>query len=385
MLDMMLPARLAQPMAIETQFSVRALLEQHFGGPIKIAPELTLELIEKVIAASGIGLNHTIGERVLAVGDNSRAHELEDFFVLTDRRIAGRHWRVFFHAELDEITNVVEGTSFAIPKLVLHTSGRIVEVKMGLLSRELGAYLNALCQLPPGVRTPPTDPIPVPTAADLASDQWVKANAGILGPACEQMLWIVTVRFRRGEIALEAARNFIARIVLQSRNSVFGRGMLSGWWMSPLPIADLQQAIQQLLGRPKREFQQVNLFTSEFSLSDGGAAGKAAASSAAGLAAAAFLGVGWISIPAKSVSQLRVSLSSGPGMTCIELQGTSSKRFEPVSVLQPRLLAKLLELLGRYEQALLYRRALFDWEEHPAQLMSKTPDEVQERLTRLTV
>jgi len=356
-------------MAIETQFSVQALLEQHFDARftvIKIAPELTLELIEKVIAASGVGLDHTAGERVLAVGDNSKAHELEDFFMLTDRQIAGRHWRVFFHATLDEVTHVVEGTSFAIPKLMLHTRGGIVEVKMGLMSRQLGAFLSALCQLPPGVRTPPIDPIPAPTSTDLANDQWVKAIAGTLSPACE------------------AARNLIARIILQSRNSTFGRGMLSGWWMSPLPIADLQQAIQQLLGRPKREFQQVNRFTSEFSLSDGGAAGKAVASSAAGLAAAAFLGVGWISIPAKSVSQLRVSLSSAPGMTCIELEGTSSKRFEPVSVIQPRLLAKLLELLGRYEQALLYRRALFDWEEHPAQLMGKTPDEVQERLTRLT-
>ncbi len=374
-------------MAIETQFSVQALLEQHFDARftvIKIAPELTLELIEKVIAASGVGLDHTAGERVLAVGDNSKAHELEDFFMLTDRQIAGRHWRVFFHATLDEVTHVVEGTSFAIPKLMLHTRGGIVEVKMGLMSRQLGAFLSALCQLPPGVRTPPIDPIPAPTSTDLANDQWVKAIAGTLSPACEQMLWIMAVRFRRGEIALEAARNLIARIILQSRNSTFGRGMLSGWWMSPLPIADLQQAIQQLLGRPKREFQQVNRFTSEFSLSDGGAAGKAVASSAAGLAAAAFLGVGWISIPAKSVSQLRVSLSSAPGMTCIELEGTSSKRFEPVSVIQPRLLAKLLELLGRYEQALLYRRALFDWEEHPAQLMGKTPDEVQERLTRLT-
>jgi hypothetical protein len=371
-------------MAIESQFSVQALLEQHFGGPIKIAPELTLELIEKVIAASGVGLNHTVGERVLAVGDNSRAHELEDFFMLTDRQIAGRHWQAFFHAALDEVTHVVEGTSFAIPKLILHTRSGSVEVKMGMMSRQLGPFLSALCQLPPGVRTPPIDPIPAPTSEDLASDQWVKVIAGALSPACEQMLWIVTVRFRRSEIALEPARNLIARIILQSRNSTFGRGMLSGWWMSPLPIADLQQAIQQLLGRPKRELQQVNRFTSEFSLSDGGAAGNPVASSAAGLAAAAFLGVGWISIPAKSVRQLRVSLSSAPGMTCIELEGTGSKRFEPMSVIQPRLLAKLLELLGRYEQALLYRRALFDWEEHPAQLMGRTPDEIQERLTHLT-
>ena len=131
-------------MAIETQFSVQALLEQHFDARIKIAPELTLELIEKVIAASGVGLNHTVGERVLAVGDNSKAHELEDFFMLTDRQIAGRHWRVFFHATLDEVTHVVEGTSFAIPKLMLHTRGGIVEVKMGLMSRQLGAFLSAL-------------------------------------------------------------------------------------------------------------------------------------------------------------------------------------------------------------------------------------------------
>ncbi len=369
---------------MENQFSAQALLEEHVSAQVKAAPHLTLELIEKAIAASGFGLNHTIGERVLAVGDNSRVKELTEFFMLTDRRIAWRQGHLSYQASLGEITHVVEGRTLAIPHVKVYSPGRISEVRVGLLSRWLLAYLADLCQQPPAVRTPPSYPIPAPTSSELLDDQWVKANASILGPVCEQMMWIITARLRRGDINLDVARNFIGRIVLHSRNSLSGRGMLSGWWLSPLPITDLQLAIQQLMGPPKRVSQQPNLVAAEFSLSDGGARGKAAASSAAGLAAAAFLGVGWVSIPAKTVSQLRVSLSNAPGMTCIDLQGASSKRFEPISELQPSLLTKLLQLLGRCEQSLLYRRTLFGWEEDPAQLMGKTLDEVQERLTRLT-
>ncbi|PWT91645.1 MAG: hypothetical protein C5B55_07785 [Blastocatellia bacterium] len=358
-------------------------VEKHFGGLVLIGEKLTLEIIQKGIAASGVGLDHTIGERVVAVGDNSRNREFEEFFMLTDRQITGRHGRSFFQSGLEEIVSVSEGSSFGIPTVRLQKTSGPIEIKIGTLSRQVIPYLRELCERPAGTRTPQANPIPTPTPSDLMNDSWASTNAALLGPACEQMMLVVVTSFRRNTLSFEASSNLITRIILQSRNSLFGRGMASGWWISPLPLGDLQEAISRLVGSPRNVSQHPNLVVGDFDLPRSGAATKAVASSAAGLAAAALFGVGWVSVPRKTVSRLRISLSCGPGMTCFQIDGAESKTFVRLSFLMPSLLSKCLEVLNNLEEILLYRRVLFGWEESAAQLLMKSDDELSERLRQI--
>jgi hypothetical protein len=57
---------------------------------IALPPNLPLANVERAIAAGGVGLDHTIGERALAFGDALDQADLTVFFLLTDRRLAGR-------------------------------------------------------------------------------------------------------------------------------------------------------------------------------------------------------------------------------------------------------------------------------------------------------
>jgi hypothetical protein len=81
---------------------------------ITLPPKLQLAHVERVIAASGLGLDHTIGERACAFGDALGEPDLKAFFLLTDRRLAGRQHLVSlttsrisrFQTKLSDITQV---------------------------------------------------------------------------------------------------------------------------------------------------------------------------------------------------------------------------------------------------------------------------------------
>jgi len=370
---------------IQSFTAVPQLLQQHLRRRgIKLTDQLSLELCERAIAACGAGLDHTLGEHVLAIGDYSMHHDLSIFFMLTDRRVAGRRGRIFFHAPLADITQVIDRSNLIVANLKLQlSSGQVGDATVGSFSRPLGNYLTAICQLHPSQRTPAPHPIPAPTADELTIVDWLNVNRAQLNAVCEQMLSVVSHRFRLGQITLDSAKSFVTRIFLHSRSTTFGRGMQNGWWMSPLPVDDLGQVLQWLLGQPIASYQQNNQHTLDFSVGAGSQAGRAAASTAVGLAAAGLFGVGWVSIPGKSVRQIRASLSGAPGMTYLNVQGLSTANFEPLSAVQPVVMGRLLKSLTSYEQSLLYRRILCGWSEQPAELMNKSDEELQARLMAL--
>jgi hypothetical protein len=372
--------------AIQNSISVQQLLQQHLRRRgINLTDQLTLELCEKAIAACGVGLDHSLGEHVLAIGDYSMHHDLSIFFMLTDRRVAGRRGRIFFHAPLHEITQVVDRTNLITANLKIQlSSGQIADATVGSFSRPLGAYLSGLCRLHPAQRVPAPQPIPTPTADQLTSVHWLNANRTQLNAVCEQMLRVVSARLRLSQITIEAARNLVSRIFLHNRNAGYGRGMQNSWWMSALTVVDLGQALQWLLGQPIGTYQQENLFTFDFTVGGGGNAGRAAASTAVGLAAAGLLGFGWVSIPGKSVRQIRVSLSGGAGTTYLGVQGLNTANFEPLSAVQPVVMARLLHALISYEQSLLYRRVLYGWDARPEELIVKSDEELRTQLATVT-
>src|SRR5262249_52820087 len=149
-----------------------SLLQQHLkSSAVKLLPQLTVDYVERAISACGVGLDHTIGEGVLAIGDYSMHKDLSIFFMVTDRRVAGRRGRIFFHPPVTEITQVIDRTNVITANLKIHTLRGVEDATVGSLSKPLGNYLKALCQVPSQSRTPAPRTFPVPTAEALFDDK----------------------------------------------------------------------------------------------------------------------------------------------------------------------------------------------------------------------
>src|SRR5262245_52233249 len=69
---------------------------------IQLAPYLSLERVERARAASGAGLDHIAGEQAIALGEDSDG-QFTNFFLLTDRRLAGRNDEHFRQAHAFQI------------------------------------------------------------------------------------------------------------------------------------------------------------------------------------------------------------------------------------------------------------------------------------------
>jgi hypothetical protein len=344
-----------------TQTNISALyasLEYLQHRKIKLWGQLTLELVEQTIAASGVGLDHCIGERVLAIGDDPIREKFTRCFMLTDRRLVGRRFSHFFHAQLTDIKYVQANRSLLNPDLKIHLASAIVDIELAPFVRPLGVYLNALCQVPPEQRTPPIQPLLKPTPDELMSDEWLKTNLSPLPPTAAPLFESICRRFRLGTLSFELASNLAQRISLLSRTLMLGRGMRNAWWLTPLTNSELEQLFIGAFGKPVAAYQQDEVVTLDFQLGGGSGAGKAAASTAVGLAALGLLGIGWVSIPGRSLKYLRVAISETNELTYFSLQGLDGSVFRPLSALSPAIVRKLFQILAQYEIQLLRERCL---------------------------
>src|SRR5215475_13913043 len=127
--------------------TVAALATRHLQHKsIAFWPRLQLADVERAIAASGVGLDHTVGERPLAFGDPFGKESLEAFFLLSDRHLAGRQHitsvsgvrKSRFEAKLTDIAQVRWMSSFWRSELNLRVADKWVDATIIKYTPHLG-------------------------------------------------------------------------------------------------------------------------------------------------------------------------------------------------------------------------------------------------------
>ena len=371
---------------------IAALASRHLQHKsIALWPRLQSADVERAIAASGAGLDHTIGERPLAFGNSLDKGSLEAFFLLTDRRLAGRQHiaavsgvrKSRFDARLTDVAQVKWTSSFWRSELNLQVADKWIDATIIKFTPQLGKLFDDLVRIPPEHRAPAPQPLLMQSAEDSTGVN--SAMGRVSHPQCSSLLNIIKAQHQRGFFAQQPAADLTARVVLLDRSLTLGRGMSQGWWLSPLAVTDLSQAFFSMLGEPSASWPQGSLLTYDFDLKANRGVGKAIASSAVGLAALGLLGVGWITTPgSRPLSHLRVPLCSTPfssGFTVLGVTGGSA--MQPLSDDAPKLLEKFFSLLSLTESQLLLGRCLYGWDEPVEQLAARSSVEINQKLRDL--
>ncbi|MEW6128782.1 MAG: hypothetical protein AB1757_17225 [Acidobacteriota bacterium] len=394
--------------------SIYSLAQQYLQHrKIKLAHILTLEKVNQAIAASGAGLDHTIGEQVIALGDDSYRDEFDMFFMLTDRRLAGRvlfhNRRRFFNLELNDLARLqfdflnpapcfqylsspesLAKLSAALGKptpeiaLLLEDLMNLFHLPDALIvepmKKPLINFLAALNQIPPEQLLPPSQLLVQPTPEDPTGAQW--ALSLTRHASCVQALQMALSAYRRGWLTAELAGDFTSRVMLLNKTLLYGRGRMNGWWLSPLSLNDLVFAFCRLFGNPAYYQQQGDIHLYDFDIKKGGA-GKALAASAVGLAAAAILGVGWVSLPGKAIHNLRVKLMEASSLCGFSIAGLCENNYLPLYAARYDLFDNLARMLIEQETQLTLLRCAFGWTEPPHLLATKPPTMVEARFGEL--
>jgi hypothetical protein len=361
---------------------------------IQLAPYLTLERVERALASSGAGLDHLAGERPLALGEDSDG-QFTNFFLLTDRRLAGRndaHFRQAhaFQIEHAAITGVAYEPGFrkldqqsdhvTLPSLRIFAGDTIVDATIPAFIEPLGQYVAAISQIVAEDRSPSIRPPTEPTDDDPTGAEVASRTLQAWSPRCSRMLQLISNGVRRRLLPLETGRDLAARVVLLYRTMVFGRGMTNGWWSSPLSAGDLRYAILMVMGRPVQEFQRDEIYCAYFEVSGGSGASKAAASSAAGLAALALFGAGWVSIPRRTKQTIRVAITGAPSHSTFNLSLVAGPRLFSLSSVNPEMLRSVWSALVQHEDQLMFMRCAFGWGSPADQLVNLPESVVAARL-----
>jgi hypothetical protein len=353
---------------------------------IALPPNLQLSHVERAIAASGVGLDHTIGERAWAFGDSVGQEDLKAFFLLTDRRLTGRQHimsvtstrRSQFHAELTDIVQVKWMSKTLRSDLQIQTRDKWIDATIIKFTPQLGRFLDDLLRVPPEHRVPPPQPLLSQSPDDPAG--LASAMGRISHPQRAALLQIIN-RKVQGGLAEQQAADLAARVVLLDRALLWGRGMREGWWLSPLCAADLSQSFLRIFGQPSGYWPQGSLSTFDFDLRADRGVGKAVTSTVVGLAALGLFGVGWVSTPgSKPVTHLRITMCDTPYSSSFSILGSNDgSRMQPLPDLAPNLLQRILTILSENEVQLMFGRCVYGWEEPPETLAARSIEEIDQK------
>lgn len=398
-----------------THAAIYPLAQQYLRHrKIKLAHILTLEKVNQAIAASGAGLDHTVGEQVIAIGDDSYRDEFDMFFMLTDRRLAGRvlfqNRRRFFNLDLADVWRLrfdfLNGVAcvqyLSAPESLANLSatlGKAPAEIATLLADLLNIYhlpdalmaepmkkplinlLASLNQVPLEQLLPPPQALARVTAEDPTGAEQLLAVTQ--QPQSVLALRLVVAAHQQGLLAAEAGADLAARASLLNRTALFGRGKKNGWWLSPLSLPDLGFTFYHLFGNPAYYQQHGEVQVYDFDMK-GGSGGKALASSAVGLASAALLGVGWVSLPGKSIKNLRVKLLDTPPMSGFAIDGLYENHYVPLYAVRYDLFQTIAQTLVEQESNLTLLRCAFGWQAPAHQLISVPPAAVEARLQEIS-
>ncbi len=342
-------------------------------------PNIEMKDIRAAIAVSGVGLDHFSGEQVMVLGLGGGEHRFHVFGLVTDRRVFGASGSERFEARFSEIVGVRVADTIFDRKIYLQTQQGEVQVPVGPFQQPLAAFLNRLITAPPAHREPAPTPLATPTESDPTGARSAQRSLGIADARTTMLLSAIEGGHQRGEIPLEVAQDFVLRVMLLHRNIHYGRGMVGGRWISALGADDLSNALVQLFGNPLSHTEHpVRTLELPSNLKSG--VGKAAVSSAIGLASAAILGVGWVSTARSRIPWFRFMVADTGSFSSFRVQAPNGRGLHQC---EPGLLMQLDGKLLGLEDEILARRIAFGWNEKTPALLGVDPNAVAARLTSL--
>lgn len=209
---------------------VRHLAAQTLVHPdITPAPSIPPERLRHAVQALGVGLDHFVGERPLALVDPGSV------LITTHRLLAASQSVLISHVLGAEAT----GDTLSI--WAGHQPVRLVVRSASVLA----AFLQRLGQLPPAQR--------VPDVESLIDPARQSAVERLVGPRSDRrprlVVMLAEAQARRGgRLTADGATDLAARAVLLDRNAALGRGSTRGLWASPLGAGDLAAAARAALG-----------------------------------------------------------------------------------------------------------------------------------------
>lgn len=358
----------------------------NMSAEVKIHPNIPLDDVRYALTKVGAGLDHTIGEQAMALGDfsiDTKKQPYAAYLLVTDRRLVGTvAWLkgVVCDVRFSEIDEVRFKKGMLTVELKVRAGDTWHDLSFGEYQEELRNFLRPLYEQPKENREPPIRPLCAPTAEDPTGATTALAWMPVPDPRTELLLTYTREAARQGRIPVEAAQDLVARLTLAYRNLCFGRGQHQGRSMSPVSANDLSQIMVELFGQPLQHVEHPvrSLVLPSTMKSDVGAA---VAESAVGLAALAVVGVGWTRRARASVPNFTFMVKdTGPFASYRLLQtGGSVGLHRKV----PGFTDDVHYNLMRMEESLLLRRCVHGWNLPPLELMGADPNDVLNQLTEV--
>ena len=333
--------------------AVAQLAGEHLAGEAVLHDQLDADRRDRAIASVGVGCDHTAGEQLLAVIDDSLHPQVFLGAILTDQRYAWRNMQSSGSIVWEDVerVEVSEGLLVARQHCVLHDGTRHTVPPAGA---DLTPFFRALSQIPRGRRSTPPAPLSQPshrdpTGARLASASMHRVDAR--HEALYRLVWDLHEKSERAGVA----RDMTARITCLHRTVCQGRGATGTWWLSPLSRDDLRHALESFLGAAVWISLQgaVAIVDHDVPLRDRRDAELAVKAIQRDTLRAAGFG--------RDVSRLRVTIRAIAGGSAFVVQGWDGEG-QSLDRLNPALLMKLHRQLLEVEHRTVLRRVLAGYE-----------------------
>ncbi len=227
------------------------LAHEVLGSPeVRFVPDLDRAAIDRAVLTSHAGVDPFVGERVLAVGAEPTAAPDAPFagFLLTSQRLVVGATSL----RLEHVLGARQTGPGAFE--ILTPRGPVALA--AILAARLVAFVHRLMVVHPAARAEPPRPLAPAGPSDPLGflvemntpgvDPRVLAIFGLLSSAVDQTR----------TMPIDGARDLAQRAVVASRRLRDGRGMVDGWWVSSLPVADLVGALARVFGAPVEAYRE---------------------------------------------------------------------------------------------------------------------------------
>jgi hypothetical protein len=223
----------------------------------------------------------------------------------------------------------------------------------------------------PALRTfGPARPPPV-TPQDPTGAYAAAQAMGTADPRTWVPLRSLGAAHRHGRVSTPDATSLVFPMIELARSVTYGRGSSPPGWRSILPRPVLSLALRMALGEPDAVFPAPGGEIFDFAIGDKSGAGRAAMSSALGLALFVTAGVGWITTShGHALARVRVPTADLPGGSTFQLLGTSGTQWMSLSLYWWRTVDAIHQSLLRLEARYLLGLVLFGPRRPPADLLT---------------